>query len=72
MSQTLVHDGSVPTQQPDVDDQIRELERELKVRSRVYPRLIALNQLSENLARKRTITMEAALETLRAVKRTAI
>lgn len=72
MSQTLVHDGSVPTQQPDVDEQIRELERELKVRARVYPRLIALNQLSENLARKRTITMEAALETLRAVKRTAI
>lgn len=42
-------------------DKIAELERELQVRRRVYPRWIQTGKLSRELAHRRIITLEAIL-----------
>ena len=47
-------------------DQIAEVEREIVLRRRVYPRWIADGRLTERKADAQIATMEAVLATLRA------
>lgn len=51
-----------------LDEQIAELERELRQRERVYPRLIASGQLTKLRAERQVLVMQAALATLRAAR----
>ena len=46
-------------------DKVAELERELQVRRRVYPRWIQTGKLSRELAHRRIITLEAILNDYR-------
>lgn len=46
-------------------DQIECVEREIRMRRRVYPRRVAESRMSADAARRETATMEAVLETLR-------
>ena len=43
------------------DDKITELERELQVRRRVYPRWIQTGKINREQAHRRIITLEAIL-----------
>lgn len=51
--------------------QVAEVERELVMRDRVYPRLVAGGQLMDHEARERIRDLQAALATLRTVQRHA-
>lgn len=51
---------------PTINQQIAELERELKMRSQVYPKLIAARKLSQKAADWQVACIEAAIETLKA------
>lgn len=51
-----------------LDEQIAELERELRQRERVYPRLIANGTLRRDRAERQTAAMEAAVRTLRGLR----
>lgn len=55
----LLNDLPVP-----LSDQITEVERELRQRERVYPRLIAAGTLSKVRAELQTRAMQAVLDTL--------
>jgi len=57
---TTVGDDDRPT----LSQQITELQRELKMRNRVYPRQIKSGKLSTNKAYEQTRNMSAALNTL--------
>jgi len=48
-------------------EQIAEAEREIKLRERVYPRMIRSRQMSEAMAERRLTLMRAIAETLRQV-----
>jgi hypothetical protein len=50
-------------------DQISELKRELAMRKHVYPGLVARDKLTEYQATLQNDRLQAALETLQAVKR---
>jgi len=48
-----------------LDQQIAEVARELALRSRVYPGLVAKNKMRQSEADEHTRRMEAVLETLK-------
>lgn len=50
---------------PNIDDQIACVEREIALRSRVYPRWIADKRLTQVKADREMACMNAVLETLR-------
>jgi hypothetical protein len=50
-----------------LEEQIAEVERELALRHRVYPRWVAAKQLSPAKADRQIATMESVLCTLRSV-----
>ena len=54
--------------EPTIDEQIREVERELVQRERVYPKLVADKKLSRDMADRHMDRMRAVLRTLQAVK----
>jgi hypothetical protein len=49
--------------------QIVELERELALRARVYPRFVASGKMSQKAADHHTDCLRAAIETLKRLKR---
>lgn len=51
-----------------IDEQIACIDRELGYRRRVYPRRIADNKMTQQLADKQIAHMEAVLATLQKVK----
>lgn len=51
-----------------IDEQIECVEREIKMRRKVYPNRVAREQMTQSFAAEQIVTMEAVLETLRAVK----
>jgi hypothetical protein len=53
---------------PTLDDQIACVEREIKLRRRVYPRRIANGQMTQALADKQIMLMEAVADSLRWMK----
>lgn len=53
---------------PTLDEQIYEVERELKVRASVYANWLAVKKISPAKARQQIDRMEAVLETLRGLK----
>lgn len=56
--------GTLPI---DLTAQVQEVEREIKLRRRVYPRWIADGRLSQGAADRQIETMKAVLATLRRV-----
>lgn len=52
-----------------LEDQIAEIERELKQRDRVYPRLIEQGRLRGEVADLQSRRMLAALETLKGLRK---
>lgn len=50
--------------------QIAELEREQKMRKRVYPRFVAENKMTQSAADTRMQALEAAIKTLRDLQET--
>lgn len=58
----LFPDAPIPIQA-----QIKEIERDLAHRERVYPRLIRIGQLSEATANGRLLIVRAAARTLKAI-----
>jgi hypothetical protein len=57
--------GQPADAEPSLAEQIAELDRELRLRNRVYPRLVADGRLSEATANRHTRALRAALRTLR-------
>lgn len=53
---------------PNIDDQIRCVEREIGMRERVYPRWVENKKMSQNKADNEIATMRAVLDTLRRLK----
>lgn len=53
---------------PTVGQQIAELERELKMRAQVYPKLIGARKLSQKAADWQVACMKSAIETLKALQ----
>ena len=51
-----------------IEEQIKAVERELRYRARVYPRLIERGSMTEDDADLNVRQMQAVLETLRRVK----
>lgn len=51
-----------------IDNQIRAVQRELALRNRVYPSLMARGKMNLDLARYEVKIMEAVLKTLQDVK----
>jgi len=51
-----------------IADQIACVERELRQRARVYPRLVEGGRMTPNKARQETATMQAVLETLQGIE----
>lgn len=51
-----------------VDDEIQELEREVALRKRVYPRWVADNRLTKGKADRQIAVMQSALERLKGLK----
>lgn len=51
-----------------IDEQIAEVERELKMRGFVYRQRVAAGKLSQKKADEQIAAMEAALETLKKVR----
>lgn len=49
----------------DLQEQIAEVQREIAVRKRVYPRFVAQNNLTKAKAERQIAVMEAVLVTLR-------
>jgi hypothetical protein len=49
---------------PTLDEQIKELRRELDLRRRVYPSFVARKKLTQERADKQMRSLEAAVETL--------
>lgn len=49
-------------------DQIAEVERELKMRAKVYPRWILTGRLTKERAARNTAVLEAILGTLKAIE----
>jgi hypothetical protein len=47
-----------------LDDQVKEVKREIAMRKRVYPRWVAQGKMDKALADKKLAIMEAALATL--------
>lgn len=54
-----------------LDDQLKELEREMAMRRKVYPRQIELCQITKEAAEKALARLIAARDTLLALKRYA-
>jgi hypothetical protein len=54
-----------------LNEQIAEVERELALRSRVYPGLVAKNKMRQSEADEHTRRMQAVLATLRSLRSTA-
>jgi hypothetical protein len=52
-----------------ITEQIAEVERELIIRKKIYPRLVTSKVLSPSAARRNTERMRAVLRTLRQVQR---
>lgn len=52
-----------------IQEQIAEVKRELSLRERVYPRLIANKKITEQIAERNTARLTAALRTLELVER---
>lgn len=52
-----------------LDDQIYEVERELKLRSGVYAKWLLTGKISPQKAKQQVLRLEAVLETLRGLKR---
>lgn len=51
---------------PSIDEQIRDVEREIKMRERAYPRWVDSGRLKQTDADYRLACMRAVLDTLRA------
>ena len=51
---------------PTLQDQIAEIERELRMRRNAYPRLVSEHKLTQDRADRQLALMEAVLLTLRA------
>ena len=60
-----------PESQTDLRAQIKEVEREMKQRAKVYPRLIESGRLSPAVAERQTDAMRAVLETLQGLENTS-
>ena len=58
--------GTLPI---DLRAQVSEVEREIALRRRVYPRWTAAGRLSQAAADRQIVTMEAVLATLREASR---
>ena len=58
----------LPEQPFTIDEQIAEVERELKMRAAVYPRWIANGNLKESTAARHVAAMRAVLETLKGLR----
>jgi hypothetical protein len=56
--------GTLPI---DLEAQIREVERELQHRRRLYPRWVQSGRMTERVAERQMAAMEAVLATLRTV-----
>lgn len=62
----MTEQGSLDIDQPpDLTEQLAELERELAIRRRVYPRWVADGQLRKDVAEYRIRVLEAAIETVK-------
>lgn len=55
-----------------IDLQIAEVERELKLRARVFPRQVSKGTITQSAADKHMANMEAVLETLKLVRQKEI
>lgn len=53
---------------PTIEEQIAEVERELAMRRRVYPRMIEIKKTTKPKADRQIAVLEAVLDTLRAIK----
>lgn len=53
---------------PSLDDQIKEVGREIGMRKNVYPKWVAAKRMSQADMDRRIATMEAAYATLKACK----
>ena len=51
-----------------IDDEIQELEREIVLRKRVYPRWVAAGRLTQGKADRQIAVLKSAAERLRAIK----
>ncbi len=58
-------DKLFPDQAPTLQQQIAEVERELRQRAHVYPRLIGSGKMTRTKADWHTTLMQAVLETLK-------
>lgn len=52
-----------------IADQIACVERELRQRARVYPRLVESGRMTPNKSRQETVAMEAVLATLQGIEK---
>lgn len=52
-----------------IDEQIAEVERELKMRAKVYPHWVTTGKLTQTAANLHVDRMKAVLETLKGLKR---
>lgn len=55
----------LPEQGVSLEEQIQELERELALRERVYPKWVEAGRMSQREAQQRYLALRAALTTLR-------
>ena len=55
-----------------LDDQIRCVQREIRLRERVYPRLVVQEQMSRLVAENELAAMRAVLETLEAIRQPSL
>lgn len=51
-----------------IEDQIREVQRELDMRREVYPRRVANKSMTQQRADRQTKVMEAVLDTLKGAR----
>jgi hypothetical protein len=52
---------------PTIDEEITEIEREIKLRRRVYPRLVADKRTTQQVADRRIEILESVAQRLRAL-----
>jgi hypothetical protein len=53
---------------PTIDDEIKEIAREIEVRERLYPRWIEQNRISPYAANRRVQVMKSVLQRLTSMK----
>lgn len=60
--------GLFPEARPDINAQIKEVEREIAMRERVYPRWVESGKMTQAAAARQIENMKAVLSTLTASK----